>query len=72
MEGELEALFMSTGLSIKEEPIQVSTLLTVIGSSAMRVFATFQFEPAEDQNKINAVLVWGLLLTQIKYTIWKV
>ena len=40
----------------KEEPIQVSTLLTVIGASARQICAIFQFEPVEDQNKISAVL----------------
>ena len=46
---------LAKGLSTKKEPIQVSTLLTVIDASARPVFATFQFEPVEDQNKISAV-----------------
>ena len=46
----------ATGLSIKEEPIQVSTLLTIIGASTRRILGTFQFEPVEDQSKISTML----------------
>ena len=46
----------ATGLKEKDESIQVSTLLTVIGVTARRVFATFKFDPVEDENKIVPVL----------------
>ena len=40
----------------KDESIQVSTLLTVIGVTARRAFATFKFDPVEVENKIIPVL----------------
>ena len=44
------------GLNEKEDIVQVSTLLTVIGPQARRVIATFQWEEAADKVKIRPVL----------------
>ena len=46
----------ATGLSEKPEAVQVSTLLTVIGAPARRVFATFEWNPATNAEKIQPVL----------------
>ena len=48
---------LATGLSEKDEPVQVATLLTVIGEEAREVFATFSdWEHAGDDTKIQPVL----------------
>ena len=47
---------LATGLDAKTEKVQVATLLTVIGEEAREVFATFTWEEAEDNSKINKVL----------------
>lgn len=43
-------------LSTKPEPKRVATLLTVIGSDALEVFNTFEWNAEEDKKKIKPVL----------------
>ena len=48
---------LATGLSDKAEPVQVATLLTVIGEEAREVFSTFSgWEHDDDNEKIAPVL----------------
>ena len=47
---------VATELNKKPEPVQVATLLTVIGEEAREVFATFRWETEEDQTKIGNVI----------------
>ena len=55
-EGAWKHYARATGLSTKEEAVQVSTLLTVIGPQARRVFSTFQWNDPQDEEKIGTVL----------------
>ena len=48
---------LATGLNDKTEPVQVATLLTVIGEEAREVFSTFtEWDSDGDQAKIQPVL----------------
>ena len=47
---------LATGLKEKDEPVQVATLLTVIGEEAREVSSTFQWETEGDEQKIEEVL----------------
>ena len=46
----------ATGLKEKDEPVQVATLLTVIGEEEKEVSSTFQWETEGDEHKIEEVL----------------
>ena len=47
---------LATGVSEKAEPVQVATLLTVIGEEAREVYSTFSWETNGDDKVINTVL----------------
>ena len=47
---------LATGVSTKEETVQVATLLTVIGEEAREVYSTFSWETDGADQKINTVL----------------
>ena len=47
---------LATGLKEKDEPVQVATLINVIGEEAREVSSTFQWETEEDEQKIEEVL----------------
>ena len=48
---------LATGLSEKDQAIQVATLLTIVGEEACEVFATFTgWEHTGDKAKIDPVL----------------
>jgi hypothetical protein len=48
---------LATGLSDKTEPVQVATLLTVIGEETREVFSTFtDWNVDGDEKKIDPVL----------------
>ena len=47
---------LTTELNEKQEPVQVSTLLTIIGEDARDVFSTFDLSNPDDKEKIEPVL----------------
>ena len=47
---------VATGLTGKDEAVQVATLLTVVGEDAREVYSTFTWDHAGDATKINKVL----------------
>ena len=47
---------LATELNKKSEPVQVATLLTVIGEEARDVYSTFDWPDAESKSKIGPVL----------------
>ena len=47
---------LATGVFRQNEDIQVATLLTVIGMHVRKVYSTFQWTQAGDQNHIQIVL----------------
>ena len=51
-----KAYATATKLNKEEPDVQVSTLLTIIGAEAHRVFLTFQWEREEDQRSLESVI----------------
>ena len=47
---------LATELNKKSEPVQVATLLTVIGEDARDVYSTFDWPDEESKSKIGPVL----------------
>ena len=47
---------LATELNKKSEPVQVTTLLTVIGEEARDVYSTFDWPDEESKSKIDTVL----------------
>ncbi len=47
---------IATTLNTKDEPVQVATLLTVIGEEAREVYSTFTWDAEGDSTRINKVL----------------
>ena len=47
---------LATELNKKSEPVQVATLLTVIGEDARDVYSTFDWDDKANKNKIEPVL----------------
>ena len=48
---------LATELNKKSEPVQVATLLTVIGEDARDVYSTFDWADEANKNKIEPVLL---------------
>lgn len=51
----LELYLTATGISAKDESIQIATFLHVIGPEALEVYNTFKFDRPEDAQKLDNV-----------------